>query len=445
MVLNIRGPVQEAKTCVRRQSSQALCQAAMPPAKCYHGEVKVIPGFDNVFKLLSILELIELDLNLLNLENVLNLNLVTSLKWKISVIAFEPVQDVYFLPSYCLLGLDEESSIDSGSELEMSHCTVRVLDIADTARRNSKRVLRPCLSFGIFGVRLGVGVRYDAYVSSMDQGNNGNQARDSAFDIGTAEAQQDLNVMTRMDWLSKLKAKIVCFEKILQISLSNREILEVYGERPEGNLKQLKTVKVNELKLEDITVIRNFPSVFLEDLSSLPPSRTVEFHIDLIPRAMLVAKSPYRLAPTKMQELSNQFKELLDKGSQYFSKIDLRYGYHQLRVREDIPKTAFRTRYRHFELTVMPFGLTNALAEDEVHLKLILELLEKEKLFGKFSKCEFWLREDTGSLERSYKSDNTLVEILKGLNKQFERKEDRGLYLAERIWVPAYGNLYVSK
>ncbi|GKC65805.1 hypothetical protein Tco_1098403, partial [Tanacetum coccineum] len=83
-----------------------------------------------------------------------------------------------------------------------------------------------------------------AIKGNHDQGNNGNQARDSAFDIGTAEAQQDPNVMTRMDWLSQLKAKIVCLEKILQILLSNRKILEVHRERPEGNLKQLKTVKV---------------------------------------------------------------------------------------------------------------------------------------------------------------------------------------------------------
>ncbi|GJY73104.1 putative nucleotidyltransferase, ribonuclease H [Tanacetum coccineum] len=115
------------------------------------------------------------------------------------------------------------------------------------------------------------------------------------------------------------------------------------------------------------------------------------------------------------------------QGARYFSKIDLRSGYHQLRVhKDDIPKTAFRTRYGHFEFTVMPFGLTNAPAvfmdlmnrvckpyldkfvivfiddilvyskskdEHEVHLRLVLELLKKEELYAKFSKCEFWLQE----------------------------------------------------
>ncbi|GKA18956.1 putative reverse transcriptase domain-containing protein [Tanacetum coccineum] len=124
----------------------------------------------------------------------------------------------------------------------------------------------------------------------------------------------NFDVIVGMDWLSKLRPKIVCFEKIVQILLSNGENLEVHKERPEGNLKELETIKVNEPKLEDIPVACDFLGVFPEDLSGLPPSSEVEFRIDLIPRALPVAKSPYRLTPTEIQELSNQLKKLQEKG-----------------------------------------------------------------------------------------------------------------------------------
>ncbi|GJZ57136.1 putative reverse transcriptase domain-containing protein, partial [Tanacetum coccineum] len=297
------------------------------------------------------------------------------------------------------------------------------------------------------------------------------------------------DVIIGMDWLVKCHDVIVCDEKIVRIPYGN-EILIVRGDGSnnghESRLNIILCTKTQKYLLKGCHVF------LAHDFPGIPPTRQVKFQIELVPGAAPVARVPYRLAPSEMKELSDQLQELFEKGfirpssspwgapvlfvkkkdgsfrmcidypelnklamknryplpriddlfdqlqgSSVYLKIDLRSGYHQLRVREeDIPKTAFRTQYGHYEFQVMSFGLTNAPAvfmdlmnrvskpyldkfviifiddiliyskskkEYEEHLKLILELFKKEELYAKFSKCEFWIPKVSVIIEDSLK------------------------------------------
>nr|GFC01540.1 putative reverse transcriptase domain, ribonuclease H-like domain, aspartic peptidase domain protein [Tanacetum cinerariifolium] len=230
--------------------------------------------------------------------------------------------------------------------------------------------------------------------------------------------------------------------------------------------------KSEEKRIEDVPIVREFLKVFPEDLSGLPHARQVEFQIDLVPGAGPVVRSPHRLAPAKMQELSTQLQELSDKGfirpisspwgalvlfvkkkdgsfrmcidyrklneltvmnryillriddlfdqlqgSRVYSKIDLRSGYHQLRVcEEDISKTTFRTRCGHYEFQVMPFGLTNAPALSKV--KFLGHMIDSEGIHVDPAKIE---------AIKDWASPKTTTEI-----RQFLEKEEASFELLKQ-------------
>jgi hypothetical protein len=283
-----------------------------------------------------------------------------------------------------------------------------------------------------------------------------------------------------MGWLTKYNAVIHCSKRSVVLTSQEGERFEFVATLPSAT-----DCAVNQLKassMEDIRVVSEYPDVFPDDLPGMPPECDIEFIKDLLPGTTPIAKRPYRMSVGELEELKKQLKELLGKGyirpssspwgapvifvekkdgtqrmcvdyralnevtiknkyplpriedlfdqlkgAKVFSKIDLRSGYHQLRIQpSDIAKTAFTTRYGLYEYTVMSFGLTNAPAyfmylmnkvfmeyldkfvvvfiddilvysknkeEHEEHLRLVLQKLRDNQLYAKLSKCEFWLEE----------------------------------------------------
>lgn len=283
-----------------------------------------------------------------------------------------------------------------------------------------------------------------------------------------------------------LKCYLMTSEQVTQ-QRKNIECLYLAIVRPsieESSTEQAATKLKQELVDEMVEqLLDEFRDVFPSDLpSGLPPRRDVDHRIELVPGSTPPSRPTYRMSPKELDELKKQLQDLIEhqfiqpskspygapvlfvkkkdgsirmcidyralnkitvknkyplpridelldrlEGAQYFSKIDLRSGYHQVRIHEDdIPKTAFRTRYGHFEYLVLPFGLTNAPAtfmhlmqsifnhqlddfvvvylddilifsktkeEHEIHVRKVLELLRENKLYGKLSKCEFFKNE----------------------------------------------------
>ena len=302
------------------------------------------------------------------------------------------------------------------------------------------------------------------------------------------------DIILGIDWLSTFHAMIDCKKRRVLLRTVVGVEVKFQGE-PDipfsflrsarksltAMLASLTIVDEDASDLGSIQVVCDFPDVFPEEVSGLPPEREIEFAIDLVSGTRPIAMTPYRTAPKEEKALREQIEELMSKGfirhsqspwgapallvpkkdgtmrmcidyrklnqatvknkyplpriddlfdqlrgSSFFSKIDLRSGYHQLRVREeDIQKTAFRTRNGHYEFVVMPFGLTNAPAAfmdlmnrvfqpylndfvvvfiddilvysptEEAHreqLHIVLSTLRSHQLYAKLSKCEFWTR-----------------------------------------------------
>jgi hypothetical protein len=289
---------------------------------------------------------------------------------------------------------------------------------------------------------------------------------------------EGMDIILGMDWMTKHKVLLDISSRVIEIDSPYNGATTLY--LPQQEYFHSCIYATTSIKLEDIPIVCEYPDVFPDDLPGMPPDRDIEFIIELQPGIAPISKRPYRMPPNELVELKVQLEDLLDKGfirpsaspwgcpalfvkkkdnslrlcvdyrplnavtiknkyplpridilfdqlagAKVFSKIDLRFGYHQIKIKPShIPKAAFSTRYGLYKYLVMSFGLTNAPAyfmylmnsvfmpeldkfvvvfiddiliysktkEDHAnHLRVILQQLRDHCLYAKFSKCEFWL------------------------------------------------------
>jgi hypothetical protein len=289
---------------------------------------------------------------------------------------------------------------------------------------------------------------------------------------------EGMDILLGMDWMTRHQVSLDISSRVVEIDSPNYKATILY--LPQREYINSCVYAIEGIKLEDIPVVCEYLDIFPDDLPGMPPSRDIEFIIELQPGTAPISKRPYRMPPNELAELKVQLQDLLDKGfirpsaspwgcptlfvkkkdhslklyvdyrplnavtikkkyplphidilfdqlagAKVFSKLDLRSGYHQIKIKpSDIPKTAFSTRYGFYEYLVMSFGLTNArtyfmylmnsvfmpeldkfvivfiddiliysknLEDHARHLHIILQRLREHHLYVKFSKCEFWL------------------------------------------------------
>jgi hypothetical protein len=289
---------------------------------------------------------------------------------------------------------------------------------------------------------------------------------------------EGMDVLLGMDWMTRHRVSLDISSRAVEIDSPDHKTTILY--LPQRECNNSSAYAIEAIKLKDIPIICEHPDVFPDDLPGMPPDRDIEFIIELQPGTAHISKRPYPMPPNELAELKIQLQDLLDKGyirpsaspwgcpalfvkkkdnslrlcvdyrplnavtiknkyplpridilfdqldgAKVFSKIDLRSGYHQIKIRSsDVPKIAFSTRYGLYEYLVMSFGLTNAPAyfmylmnsvfiqeldkfvvvfiddiliysknpEDHAnHLHVVAQRLRDHHLYAKFSKCEFWL------------------------------------------------------